>query len=81
VLDEAHMRELQNDVRGTDRIPDAADRLDDTNNATDRTRRTRSPAFQNWLITYQYRLAKVLEGKTSETSAEQMQAGGVRARV
>ncbi|MBI3407087.1 MAG: hypothetical protein HY040_01860 [Planctomycetes bacterium] len=75
------MRELQNGVGGTDRIPDAADRLDDTNNATDGTRRTKSPAFENWLIEYRHRLAKVLEGKTSETSAEQMQAGGVRARV
>jgi hypothetical protein len=75
------MRELQNDDRGTDRIRDAADRLEDTDNATDRTRRTNSPAFENWLIKYRYRLAKVLEGKTAETSAEQMQAGRGLARV
>lgn len=58
------MRELQNDDRGTDRIRNAADLLGDTDKAIDRIRRNNSPAFENWLIKYRYRLAKVLEGKT-----------------
>jgi hypothetical protein len=68
----------QHDNRRTDPIHDAADRLDDTDGATDETKRserTNSPAFENWLDKYRYQLTKVLKGKTMKPVPEQMQAG------
>jgi hypothetical protein len=78
------MSELKNDNRATDRIRDAPDRLDNSGKATGRTgrgERTNSPAFENWLDKYRYRLAKVLEAKLAEPSAEQIQGGRGLARV
>jgi len=74
----------QHDNRRTDPIHDAADRLDNSGKATGRTgrsERTNSPAFENWLDKYRYQLAKVLEGKMAEPSAEQMQSRRGLARV
>ena len=66
------MYELQTNDCGTDPIRDAANRARYIETGADGTRRVErnsSPAFENWLIKYRYQLAKVLEGKTTETGA------------
>jgi hypothetical protein len=68
------MSELRNDNRATDRVRDAAGWLD-------KSERTSSPAFENWLNRYRYQLAKVLAGETAEICAGQMQGRRGLARV